>query len=121
MAILLFKLRHVPEDEANDVRQLLEQHDIDFYETTAGSWGVSLPALWLHDDRQLQQARALLDAYQEQRQKHAQAVYQDQCHNGQQRTLWNLLCEAPLRFVAALAAIAFILYLCSIPVGFLFS
>ena len=39
MATLLFRLRHVPDDEADDVRALLEENGIDFYETTPGNWG----------------------------------------------------------------------------------
>jgi len=120
MPILLFKLRHVPEDEAEDVRQLLNEHDINFYETTAGSWGVSLPALWLPDEQQEQHAKKLLDDYQQQRQAQAQALQREQASTGQSRTFWHLMREAPMRFFASIAAIIFILYLCSIPVGFLF-
>ena len=35
MAVLFFNLRGVPQDEADDVRELLQQHDIGFYETDA--------------------------------------------------------------------------------------
>ena len=45
MSKLLFRLRHVPEDEAEEVRALLEQNSIEFFETFAGNWGISLPAL----------------------------------------------------------------------------
>ena len=36
MAVLIFKLRYVPEDEAHEIRELLGDNNIDFYETTAG-------------------------------------------------------------------------------------
>ena len=42
MPLQLFNLRGVPEDEAEDIRQLLDEHEIEFYETSAGNWGVSL-------------------------------------------------------------------------------
>ena len=47
MSKLLFKMRHVPEDEAQEVRELLASNKIEFFETFAGNWGVSMPALWL--------------------------------------------------------------------------
>ena len=40
-------MRHVPEDEAQEVRELLASNKIEFFETFAGNWGVSMPALWL--------------------------------------------------------------------------
>ena len=52
MPELLFKLRNVPDDEAEEVRQLLNDHEINFYETRAGGWGISMPGIWLPDDRQ---------------------------------------------------------------------
>ena len=64
MARQLLKLRHVPEDERAEICELLETHDIAFYETSAGNWGISLPALWLVHDEQYEQARALLDSLQ---------------------------------------------------------
>ena len=75
MPFLLFKRRHVPEDEAEEVRTLLDQHEINFYETTAGSWGIALPAMWLHDEQQLTQANRLIDDYQQARARHARRIY----------------------------------------------
>lgn len=72
MAKLLFKLNGVPDDEANDVRCLLEEAGIEFYETTAGNWGVSLAAIWLSDESQLERAQLLLEEYQHARQFSAQ-------------------------------------------------
>jgi len=120
MAILLFKLRNVPDDEADAVRQLLQQNSINFYETSAGSWGVSLPALWLHNEQQLEQGKALIAAYQKERATVAQQHYAEACRAGTQRTVWHLMQENPLRFFAYLFAILFVLYLATIPVSFLF-
>ena len=49
MAKLLFKLRGVPDDEADDVRQLLEENGMRVYETSAGTWGTGVPAIWLQE------------------------------------------------------------------------
>lgn len=68
MAKLIFKLRDVSIDELSEVRVLLESHDIDIYETQGGLFGMSLPGLWVSDDAQYEQARALLDTYAAERQ-----------------------------------------------------
>ncbi|MDQ6994677.1 MAG: DUF6164 family protein [Mariprofundaceae bacterium] len=121
MSTLLFKLRHVPDDEAEEVRELLQTHEIDFYETTAGTWGISLPALWLHDDAQLKKAKRLIDDYQQARSKRVQSDYQQQCQKGEQRTMVTLIQESPLKFFGYVFAILFVLYLMTVPVSFLFS
>jgi len=120
MPTLLFKLRHVPDDEAEEVREILQIHHIDFYETSAGTWGISLPALWLHHDTQLEEAKHLIAGYQKNRAQHAQSSYQKQCQNGEQRTILTLVQESPLKFFAYVFAIIFVLYLVTVPVTFLF-
>jgi len=115
MGVLLFKLRHVPDDEAREVRQLLSEHSIDFYETSAGSWGVSMPAIWLHNNSKLAKARALLDTYQQQRLQKSRAEYKRQKAYGEQRTVLNLIMESPLKFILLLAALLFVLYISIMP------
>ncbi len=78
MAKLLFKLNGVPDDEADDIRCLLEEAGIECYETTAGNWGVSLAAIWLSDESQLDRAQLLLEEYQHARQFSAQEQNGDQ-------------------------------------------
>ena len=41
MTTLLLNLRQVPDDEAEEVRALLNEHRIAFYETTPSLWGIS--------------------------------------------------------------------------------
>jgi len=115
MPVLLFKLRNVPDDEAADVRELLQQHDISFYETTAGNWGVSMPGIWLHDDTQLSTARELISAYQQQRQREAQTAWQQARQRGEQRTVLSMVAEAPLKVALLLIALGFILYISIMP------
>jgi len=115
MAELLFKLRNVPDDEADDIRGLLKDHGIDFYETEAGSWGISLPAIWLSDKARLQEAKALLDAYQQQRQKSAREIHEQLRQRGEQRTVMDKVREAPLLAAIYLAAVLVILYISIMP------
>ena len=77
MAILLFRLNGVPDDEAADIRALLEQRHIDYYETDAGRWGISVAAIWLRDEDRLIEARRLIDAYEEERAATARAAYEE--------------------------------------------
>ena len=111
MSILLFKLTLVPDDEAQDIRDLLLENQIDFYETSAGILGFSLPGIWLKDETQLIKARALIDDYQHQRQHRAREDYQKQLANGQSRSVVDIFKEAPRRFIAYLITIAIIIYL----------
>lgn len=111
MPELLFKLRNVPDDEAEDVRQLLDDHSIGFYETHAGSWGISMPGIWLHDDSRLEEAQALLADYQKERAAASRAAYEQLKREGRQTTLFDKIVEHPLRFLMLVAAVLFILYL----------
>jgi len=115
MSELLFKLRNVPEDEAADVRELLRNNAIEFYETRVGNWGISMPAIWLQNNHQLAQARQLLKTYQKKRQQDAQSAYQEAFTKGEQRTVWTLIGESPLRFVLLIMALLFVLYISLMP------
>ncbi len=111
MAELLFKLRNVPDDEAEDVRKLLNEHAIDFYETHAGSWSVSMPGIWLPDDSQLAEARLLLDKYQRERAVTARAAYKAAKEQGEHHSVFIRIGQYPLRSLMLLFALLFILYI----------
>jgi hypothetical protein len=110
MTILLFPLRGVPEDEAEEVRELLTEQDIDFYETSAGNWGMSMPALWLRDDADLEKARHLLNAYQQQRFLTSREDYLQRKKSNQQKTLVKAFIEKPLLHWAYLFAMLLVVY-----------
>lgn len=115
MAIRIFNLRGVPDDEAEDIRELLKQDNIDFYETPAGNWGMSTPALWLSDETLEPRARTLISAYQTARQIKAKADYAQQKSAGEHRTLFDSIRENPLRFVIYMIIICALLYISTIP------
>lgn len=110
MALRVFNLRGVPDDEAEDLRQLLTAHHIEHYETPAGLWGISSPGLWINDDAQIERARNLIAQYQQERALRARRFYAEQKAHGEHLTLWRLLRAHPLRFVLALLAVVFIVY-----------
>ena len=67
MTTLVFRLRNVPEDEADAVRTLLDEARVDWYETSAGNWGIAMPGLWVGEPGEAARARALIDDYQRER------------------------------------------------------
>ncbi|MES0371261.1 MAG: DUF6164 family protein [Mariprofundaceae bacterium] len=110
MPELLFKLRNVPDDEIEEIRALLNERSIDFYETAAGSWGISMPGIWLNDDRQLKEAQSLIKVYQRERTTAARASYEQLKQEGGHQTVFNKIMENPARFLMLLFAVLFILY-----------
>jgi len=104
MSTLLFSLRGVPEDEAEEVRELLSSNGLDFYETSAGNWGVSMPAIWLINQEDLGKARQLLAEYQQQR-----ALFQRE-NSKETLSFIGSVKAKPLRFIVYLSAILFVLY-----------
>lgn len=115
MAVRIFNLRGVPDDEAEEVRALLEEDGIDFYETPAGNWGLSMPSIWLRDESLEPRARALIAAYQKERQKRVRAEYERQIAAGESRTMLDSIRENPLRFIIYMAIICGLLYLSTAP------
>ncbi len=115
MAVRVFNLNNVPDDELEEVRELFNQHHIDFYETPAGRWGISSPALWIRDEKQHPQVKKILAEYAIERASRKRAEYDQLKKEGQQKTALDLIKEKPF-FVAMYAAIlALIVYLSTLP------
>jgi len=110
MSKLVFRLRNVPEDEAQDVREILENNGIDYFETSAGNWGISLPAIWINETEEFDQARQLIDEYQLERTERLRREYQEKKAKGEIETLWHSLKESPVKFIAFTTLIAAVLY-----------
>lgn len=115
MARLLFKLAQVPDDEAQDIRALLDEHQIRYYETNAGFFRVGLDAIWLADGTQEERARELIREYQAERCVRQQQNYAQLIEAGQVPSVWQVFCAQPIRFVASLIAIIFVAGLTLIP------
>ncbi len=115
MAVRLFPLRSVPDDEADDIRELLTDNNVEFYETSAGNWGISMPAIWLRDDDQLPRAKALIADYQAKRAVQQREIYEQLKREGKHRTFWVLLQEEPLKVIAYIGIVLAILYFSTKP------
>lgn len=110
MSTQLMTLRGVPDDEANDIRELLAAHNIDYYETPAGNWGVSMPAIWLIREQQVTTAKQLVQTYQAERANRAKNEYQRLKAKGEHKTLLDAVKENPVRFAAYLAIATLVLF-----------
>jgi len=111
MAKILFRLRQVPEEEADDVRQLLDQHGVDWYETSAGKFQISFPAIWVRNDADEPAARQLIETYQRQREQQMRAEHAEREALGEVETFRQRVGSNPGPMLLALLAVAFILYI----------
>lgn len=110
MAVIIFRLNGVPDDEADEVRSLLADNNIEFYETSAGRWGISVAAIWLKDEGLKAKARSLIDEYQEEKAIRAKREYDELRFEGRVETLADRIRQRPVQFLFYLAIIIFILY-----------
>ena len=116
MSKLLFNLRNVPDDEADDVRAMLGTHRIAFYETRPNNWGISAGGIWLKEDTDFADARRLMSDYQQQRGERARAEYAAARREGTAETVWTALRNHPGRVAVSVLAILCVLALMALPV-----
>ena len=119
MATKLMTLRNVPDDELDEILALLDAQGIAYYETSAGMFGISLPALWLHDSSRYPEAREFLDDYAQQRASEARTRWQMELDAGRQRTMFDIWRERPLQTVCYLVLVVGLLYVSTVPFWFM--
>lgn len=110
MPTLVFRLRNVPEDEASDIRALMDESEIDWYETSAGNWGIAMPAIWVKNDEHTPKARELINTYQTARQTEQRNDYLNAVETGTAPSLSQRVREQPLKVAGIILFCAFILY-----------
>ena len=115
MPIKLFNLRGVPDDEAEEIRELLTNNHIDYYETPGGNWAVSAPAIWLNDNSEWHKAEELIEQYQRARRILVKKEYSQLQKEGKHRTIADLISENPIRFIIYMVAITVIVYFSTKP------
>lgn len=116
MSKLLLNLRDVPDDEADDVRALLDAQGIAFYETRPSLWGVSAGGIWVAEDAAFAEARRAMDDYQQQRSARARAEYAAARRAGTAATFVSLLRADPLRVALSVLGILVVLGVLALPV-----
>ena len=105
MSKLLLNLRMVLEDEADDVRAMLEAHRIEFYETRPSRWGVSHGGIWVTHEQDVAQAKKLMAEYQAQRRERVRTERAAALREGTAETFGTVLRHDPLRVVLTVLAI----------------
>lgn len=116
MARLILNLRNVPDDEARDVRGLLDEHAIEYYETPPSRWGISMGGIWLRNDAEYPRAREILDAYQSERAVRARQAYAERKRRGEVETLAGVVRRRPVEVFVYAAAAAGIIALMMWPI-----
>lgn len=111
MAKLLLNLRLATDDEAADIRILLDERQIDWYETQPGFWGISAGGIWLRDLERVTEVKQLLDAYQKERVIRVRAELEAARRDGTAPNFWSALKADPLRMSLQLAAVILLIVL----------
>jgi len=115
MSKLLFDLRNVPDDEADEVRALLDEHGIDYYETKPAAWGLFGGGIWVVDDAVIVEAKRLLADYQLRRQAAARAAYAAARRDGTAESIWTTLRQQPRNALLLLLMIIAVVALTVLP------
>ncbi|GAB2727294.1 DUF6164 family protein [Halomonas garicola] len=115
MARLLFHLRHVTDEEAREVRQLLGDRGFDTYETQAGIFRMGVDAIWLRNEHQLEAAKEALADYQRERLARARQEYADAVQRGEQPTQWRRFLAHPLQVTLVIVAVILIVLITLAP------
>lgn len=115
MSKLLMNLRNVPDDEADDVRAMLDAQQIAFYETRPSIWGISAGGIWITEDAAFADARRAMGDYQQQRAARARAEYAAAKRAGTADTFFTLFRADPARVVMSMLGILFALGLVTLP------
>jgi hypothetical protein len=111
----LMNLRHVPDDEADEIRALFEEQGVRYYETPPSRWGISMGGFWVHDEEEAARAKALLDDYQRQRFESQRRAYQQGLARGEIGGIGSMFRRYPVRTFAACLAIAVIIGISLLP------
>ncbi|GHA72292.1 DUF6164 family protein [Cognatilysobacter bugurensis] len=115
MAKLLLNLRGVLEDEADDVRAMLDRARIEYYETPPSIWGISAGGIYVKDNSDVPEAKRLMAQYQSQRRARVRAEQEAAMRDGTAETFGTVLRNEPVRVVLTIIAIAFLLGLVALP------
>ena len=115
MSKLLLNLRHVPGDEADEVRAMLGTHRIEFYETQPSRWGVSYGGIWISHDADVAEGKRLMADYQGRRQTRVRAENDAARRDGTAETFRTVLRDQPGRVLLTALAIAVLLGLVALP------
>lgn len=117
MSKLLLNMRQVPEDEADEVRAMLREARLEFYETQPSRWGISYGGIWIAHDGDLAEAKRLMADYQAARRERARAERAAELRDGTAETFADVVRREPLRVVlSVLGILAMLALLALVPI-----
>lgn len=117
MSKLLLNMRQVPEDEADEVRAMLREARLEFYETQPSRWGISYGGIWITEDADMVEAKRLMAAYQSARRDRARAERAIELRDGTAETFADVFRREPLRVVlTGLGILAMLALLALVPI-----
>ena len=96
MSKLLLNMRNVPDDEADEVRAMLDEANIGYY---------GLGGIWVEDERDVDRAKALMAQYQDQRRDRARAERAAALRDGTAETFADVVRREPLRVLLVVLGI----------------
>jgi hypothetical protein len=108
---LLLNLRMATDEEAAEIRELLDRHGVDWYETQPGFWGISAGGIWLRDLERAAEVKGVLDAYQKQRVVRVRAELEAERREGRAPTFVGELRAHPGRMLVQLLAVVLLIVL----------
>ncbi|WP_096526115.1 DUF6164 family protein [Candidatus Nitrosoglobus terrae] len=111
MACKLFSLRDVSEDEAEEIRELLNKNEINYYETPSSIWGISTAAIYLKNEHLLEKANLLITRYQTEKAYKARKEHEKLKREGKTETIIDRIKKDPIKIISHLMLIIIILYL----------
>ncbi len=101
--------RMVPDDEIDEVRALLEEHQLPFHEQPSSRFGFGHGGFWILDPQRYDEARSLLDDYQQQRSEKARSEWQAAQGEGRGSGLIAAFRQRPLAMMLVVFAVIGIL------------
>lgn len=115
MAQLLINTRGATEEEVTGMEAVLEERGIACYRTDAGRWRLGVDALWVTRDQDYDEARALVDQFQEAFSRERREHWQQLQAQGQAPTFIQHLLARPLKVGLALVAIVVVATISLLP------
>jgi hypothetical protein len=117
MSKLLLNMRQVPDDEADEVRAMLREARLEFYETQPSRWGISYGGIWITRDDDLVEAKRLMADYQAARRERARAERAAELRDGTAETFADVVRREPLRvLLTVLGILAMLALLALVPI-----
>jgi len=115
MSNLIFKLNSVPDDEANEIRELLDKEELPFYETDSGRWGLGFAAIWIKDKDLAISAKELIKQYQIERYERITSEHKEQELAGEKISRFEYFMQSPIKFSILISFALALAYFTVIP------